>query len=144
MVAISLFRVHRLWSSKMLGFFWNQLISLILGLRTLFNLKVYFDAKRRLPEFSGLQGRRYPGQPSPHPPPYILTPRRPTPPPGHQHEDSSIGPWRRQTRPIIIFVTPAEGWVEVDNMSYLVFEIFHFNFLAAKGAALESAIWLCL
>ena len=75
------------------------------GLRTLFNLKVYFDAKRRLPEFSGLQGRRYPGQPDPLP--YIVTPRRAHPPPGHQPEGSTSGSWR-QTKPIIILVTPAD------------------------------------
>ena len=80
----------------------------ILGLRTLFNLKVYFDAKRRLPEFSGLQGRRYPGQPAPLP--YIVTPRRPHPPPGHQHQ-GSIG--ARRTKPINIIVIPAiEDWVD--------------------------------
>ena len=80
--------------------------SIILGLRALLNLKVYIDAKRRIPEFSGLQGRRYPGQPAPLP--YIVTPRRPHPPPGHQHECSTIGSWRqRQAKPITILVTPA-------------------------------------
>ena len=76
-------------------------------------MKVYFDAKRRLPEFSGLQGRRYPGQPAPLP--YIVTPRRPHPPPGHQHE-ASIG--ARRTQPINIIVTPAD-----DNKQW-IFQIY--------------------
>ena len=79
LVAIFLFGKHRLKSPR-IGV---KTTIFILGLRAFFNLKVYFDAKRRLPEFSGLQGRRYPGQPAPLP--YIVTPRRPHPPPGHQH-----------------------------------------------------------
>ena len=77
------------------------------GLRTLFNLKVYFDAKRRLPEFSGLQGRRFPGQPDPLP--NIVIPRRPDPPTGHQYECSTSGSWRRsQAKPIMIIVSQAD------------------------------------
>ena len=67
-------------------------------------MKVYFDAKRRLPEFSGLQGRRYPGQPSPLP--YVVTPRRPHPLPGQQHE-VNIGARRTHAETINITVTPA-------------------------------------
>ena len=34
----------------------------ILGLRLFFNIWVYSHAKQRIPEFSGLQGKKFPGQ----------------------------------------------------------------------------------
>ena len=48
----------------------------IQGIRFLFGMKIYFDAKSRLQEFSGFRGRRYPGQECPRPP--FIEPRRQT------------------------------------------------------------------
>ena len=66
-------------------------------------MKIYFDAKSRLPEFSGLQGRRFPGQQSPQPP--SIAPRRPPLPADLSDKWSKIGS-RRYNK--TIFVTPAE------------------------------------
>lgn len=77
----------------------------ILGLRFLFSLRIYLNAKSRLQEFSGLQGRRFPGQESPRP--LSITPWRPPLPPDFSNEWSRIGS-RRRNKSITIFVEPEE------------------------------------
>ena len=47
-------------------------VSFYIGSRLLFNIIIYLKAYRRLPEFSGLRGKVYPGQ---------LKPRQPIPEP---------------------------------------------------------------
>ena len=84
---------------------YNALSCFISVLRTLFNLIVFCDAKRRLPEFSGLQGKRFPGQPDPLP--YIVNPRRPFYQPS-ESESRRIGSRRSKSRTITITVTPAD------------------------------------
>ena len=75
------------------------------GLRFIFSMKVYFNARRRLQEFSGLRGRRFPGQESPRPP--TITPWRPNLPPEFSEEWSRIGS-RRRPKTVTIFVTPSD------------------------------------
>ena len=43
----------------------NSVYSVNLGLRVVFNLKVYYLAKIQYPEFDGFKGCKYPGTPSP-------------------------------------------------------------------------------
>ena len=68
-------------------------------------MKIYFDAKSRLQEFSGFRGRRYPGQECPRPP--FIEPRRPSLPPDFSNEWSRIGS-RRSPKTVTIFVNQAE------------------------------------
>ena len=82
----------------------NQCLTIV-GLRFLFSLKIYFNAKSRLQEFSGLQGRRFPGQESPRPP--FITPWRPSLPPDFSNEWSRIGS-KRSYKTVTILVQPAE------------------------------------
>ena len=70
-----------------------------------FNIKIYYDAMRRLPEFAGLRGRVFPGQEPPRQPRII--PRRPDLPPGLSNDWKKIGS-RRHKQTVIILVTPAE------------------------------------
>ena len=102
----------------------NCVIHLIIsGLRTIFNLKVYFDARRRLPEFTGLQGRRYPGQLAPRT--YIVTPRRPDLPEEHREDWRRIGSKRANT--ITITVSPPdegeEKLVETPHLPWAIIKM---------------------
>ena len=79
-----------------------------LGFRLIFNLKVYFAAKNRLPEFSGLHGRTNPIQDSPRP--IQILPRGQELPRSFDKDWRKIG-FMKQTptpSPILIIVTPAE------------------------------------
>ena len=80
----------------------------ILGFRLIFNLKVYFTAKRRLPEFSGLHGRTIPIQDSPRP--IKILPRGQELPRSFDKDWREIG-FMKQTQSsstILIIVTPAD------------------------------------
>ena len=68
-------------------------------------MKIYCEAMRRLPEFTGLKGRTYPGQDPPLQP--CLTPRRPDLPQGFSHDWRKIGS-KRHKQTVTILVTPAE------------------------------------
>ena len=57
--------------------------------RLFLNVIVYFVAKLRLPEFSGLEGKVFPGQPPPSP--LIPVPRRMELPPSFPSEWKNIG-----------------------------------------------------
>ena len=71
----------------------------------IFNMKIYYDAMRRLPEFTGLRGRAFPGQESPRQP--VIIPRRPDLPRGFSDDWKKIGS-RRHRETVTIIVTPAE------------------------------------
>ena len=68
-------------------------------------MKVYYDAMRRLPEFTGLRGRAFPGQDSPQQP--VIIPRRSELPLGFSNDWKKIGS-KRHRQTITIIVTPAE------------------------------------
>ena len=70
----------------------------------MFNLKVYLDSRRRIPEVTGLHGRVYPGQLAPRP--FVIAPRRPELLPEHRDDWRRIGS-RRPANTITINVTPA-------------------------------------
>ena len=74
-------------------------------MRTFFNMKIYCDAMRRLPEFAGLKGRVYPGQEPPPQP--CITPRRPDLPQGFSNDWKKIGS-KRHKQTVTIMVTPAD------------------------------------
>ena len=75
------------------------------GLKMFFNMKVYYDAMKRLPEFAGLRGRAFPGKEPPLQP--VILPRRPDLPLGFSDDWKKIGS-RRQRQTVTIIVTPAE------------------------------------
>ena len=70
-----------------------------------FNMKVYYDAMKRLPEFTGLRGRAFPGKEPPLKP--VILPRRPDLPLGFSNDWKKIGS-RRHRQTVTIIVTPAE------------------------------------
>ena len=67
---------------------------LILGFRFLFNIIILNTAAKRLPEFSGYKGRRFPGQMPPPPP--IIQPRRMELPPNLVDDWKNIGSKRNE------------------------------------------------
>ena len=75
------------------------------GLRMFVNMKIHYDAMRRLPEFSGLRGKVFPGQEPPPQP--VIIPRRPDLPLGFSNDWKNIGS-RRPRHTVTILVTPAE------------------------------------
>ena len=75
------------------------------GLKMFFNMKVYYDAMKRLPEFTGLRGRAFPGKEPPLQP--VIIPRRPDLPLGFSNDWKKIGS-RRHRQTVTIIVTPAE------------------------------------
>ena len=64
------------------------------GLRLLFNIIILSTAIKKLPEFSGYKGRRYPGQLPPPPP--VIQPRRMELPPNFVEEWKNIGSRRTE------------------------------------------------
>ena len=62
------------------------------GLRLVFNLVILVVAGRRLPEFRGYRGRRFPGQQPPAPP--RIAPRRLQLPPTFAQDQVSCDWWR--------------------------------------------------
>ena len=73
----------------------NQYLTfLILGFRFLFNIIILNTAAKRLPEFSGYKGRRFPGQMPPPPP--IIQPRRMELPPNFVDDWKNIGSKRNE------------------------------------------------
>ena len=78
----------------------------ILGLRLIFNLVVYYTAKKRLPEFSGFCGRSFPIENSHRT--IKLLPRGQELPASFDKDWRDIGFTRLTPSPIHIIVTPAE------------------------------------
>ena len=63
-------------------------------MRLLFNIIILSTAIKKLPEFSGYKGRRYPGQLPPPPP--VIQPRRMELPPNFVEEWKNIGSRRTE------------------------------------------------
>ena len=83
--------------------------------RLFLNVIIYVVAKLRLPEFSGFEGKIFPGQPTPYP--FIPVPRRMDLPPSFPSEWKQIGSKRtkfeylgqpRQRHPKVLFVKSAK------------------------------------
>ena len=68
---------------------------MLAGLRLVFNMIILVVAGRRLPEFSGYRGRRFPGQQPPAPP--RIAPRRLQLPPTFTQDEVSCDWWRLVT-----------------------------------------------
>ena len=80
--------------TEMLLYFQISTIKEFIVSRLFLNVIVYFVANLRLPEFSGLEGKVFPGQPPPSP--MIPLPRRMELPPNFPSEWKNIGSRRTQ------------------------------------------------
>ena len=91
----------------------------ILGLRLIFNIIVYYTAKKRLPEFSGFCGRSFPIENSQRI--IKLLPRGQELPASFDKDWRDIGVTRLTPSPIHIIVTPSQQDVKknikIDRMS---------------------------